>query len=449
MIAHVAIVGGGFSGSLAAINVLRHDGPRATLIDRQADAGVGLAYGAAHPSHLLNVRAANMSAFPDDPGHFVRWLASRGLAADGQSFVPRLVYGAYLRELLDRVAADFPGRLRIVRGEAVDIAEHHGVCVVLADGTSVEADAAVLAVGNLPPHTPGELAAESLAPGRYVGDCWSAAATDGLREDDTVLILGTGLTMVDVVLLLEAKGFAGRIVALSRRGLLPHAHAAPAGAWTPIADRPSTILSDLVRTLRRRSGAIGWRSAIDELRPFTQAMWRTATATERARFIRHARPWWDIHRHRLAPEVADRIAALRSSGRLEIAAGKICSAATGANGIAVEWRPRGQDARERRVVQRIINCTGPQGDLVRTSVPVLGNLVARGVIRPDTARLGIDVDEQMRVIGRDGTPNRRLFALGPMTRGAFWEIVAVPDIRGQAWTLARRLSNAHWVAEGL
>lgn len=449
MIAHVAIVGGGFSGSLAAINVLRHDGPRATLIDRQADAGVGLAYGAAHPSHLLNVRAANMSAFPDDPGHFVRWLASRGLAADGQSFVPRLVYGAYLRELLDRVAADFPGRLRIVRGEAVDIAEHHGVRVVLADGTSVEADAAVLAVGNLPPHTPGELAAESLAPGRYVGDCWSAAATEGLREDDTVLILGTGLTMVDVVLLLEAKGFVGRIVALSRRGLLPHAHAVPTGAWTPIADRPPTILSDLVRTLRRRSAAIGWRSAIDELRPFTQAMWRTATAAERARFIRHARPWWDIHRHRLAPEVADRIAALRSSGRLEIAAGKICSAASCANGIAVEWRPRGQDARQCRVVQRIINCTGPQGDLVRTSVPVLGNLVARGVIRPDTARLGIDVDEQMRVIGRDGTPNRRLFALGPMTRGAFWEIVAVPDIRGQAWTLARRLSNAHWVAEGL
>ncbi len=289
VIAHVAIVGGGFSGSLAAINVLRHDGPRATLIDQQADAGVGLAYGAAHPSHLLNVRASNMSAFPDDPGHFVRWLASRGHAAAGQSFVPRLVYGTYLRELLDRVAADFPGRLRIVRGEAVDVTEHRGVRVLLADGASVEADAAVLAVGNLPPHTPVELVAESLGPGCYVGDCWSAEATEGLLDDDTVLILGTGLTMVDVVLLLEAKGFAGRIIALSRRGLLPHAHAAPAGAWTAIAERPSTVLSHLVRALRRRSAAIGWRSAIDELRPFTQDMWRAATAAERARFIRHAR----------------------------------------------------------------------------------------------------------------------------------------------------------------
>ena len=449
VIAHVAIVGGGFSGSLAAINVLRHDGPRATLIDQQADAGVGLAYGAAHPSHLLNVRASNMSAFPDDPGHFVRWLASRGHAAAGQSFVPRLVYGTYLRELLDRVAADFPGRLRIVRGEAVDVTEHRGVRVLLADGASVEADAAVLAVGNLPPHTPVELVAESLGPGCYVGDCWSAEATEGLLDDDTVLILGTGLTMVDVVLLLEAKGFAGRIIALSRRGLLPHAHAAPAGAWTAIAERPSTVLSHLVRALRRRSAAIGWRSAIDELRPFTQDMWRAATAAERARFIRHARPWWDIHRHRLAPEVADRIAALRSSGRLEIVAGKIGLAATCADGVAVEWRPRGEDARRTRIVQRIINCTGPQGDLGRTSAPMLGALVARGVIRPDTARLGIDVDEQMRVIGRDGMANRRLFALGPMTRGACCELVAVPDIRGQAWTLARRLSNAHWVAEGL
>lgn len=449
MIKHVVIVGGGFSGSLAAINILRHDGPRATLIDRQADAGAGLAYGAAHPSHLLNVRASNMSAFPDDPGHFVRWLAGRGLDATGHSFVPRLVYGAYLRELLDQVAADFPGRLRIVRGEAVDVTQQNGARVVLADGSSVEADAAVLAVGNLPPHTPAEVATGALAPGRYAEDCWSAAATEGLRDDDTVLILGTGLTMVDVVLLLEAKGFAGRIIALSRRGLLPHAHAAPAGTWTAITQRPPTVLSALVGTLRRRGAAIGWRSAIDELRPFTQDMWRSATAAERGRFIRHARPWWDIHRHRLAPAVAERIAALRSSGRLEIVGGKLAHVAPSAGGVAVTWRPRGSDAHRTQIVHRILNCTGPQGDLQRTSAPVLAHLLARGVIRSDAARLGIDVDEQMRVIGRDGTANCRLFALGPMTRGAFWEIVAVPDIRGQAWTLARRLSNAHWVAEGL
>ncbi|WP_242187340.1 FAD/NAD(P)-binding protein [Sphingomonas sp. CARO-RG-8B-R24-01] len=449
VIEHVAIVGGGFSGSLAAINLVRHDGPRATLIDRQADAGTGLAYGAADPAHLLNVRASNMSAFPDDPGHFVRWLEEQGYAAVAQTFVPRLVYGDYLKAVLAGVATQNPDRLRIVRGEVVDVVDSAGVQVVLADGTRLAADAAILAVGNLPPHAPAGLDLDAIAPSRYAGDCWAASATEGLGRDDTVLVLGTGLTMVDVALLLDAKGFAGRIVALSRRGLLPHAHTAPGAPWVAIKDRPGTRLSQLVRTLRMRSTVIGWRSAVDELRPFTQHMWHAASAAERARFIRHARPWWDIHRHRLAPPVADRIAALRSTGRLALVAGKIERVAMGATGVDVTWRPRGSAASQPLNVQWIINCTGPQGDLRRTGEPVLRQLTTRGAIRPDAAQLGIDVDEQMRVIGRDGRPNDRLFALGPMTRGAFWEIVAVPDIRTQAWTLARRLSNAHWVAEGL
>ena len=449
MIDHVAIVGAGFSGSLAAINLLRHDGPRATLIDRQPDAGAGLAYGAAHPSHLLNVRAANMSAFPDDPDHFVRWLDRRGLGEAGRTFVPRLAYGDYLRDLLDRAAADFPGRLRIVRGDASDVEAQDRVTIKLADGDCVIADAAILAVGNLPPHTPPEIDAAALAPARYAADCWNPAATAELGADDTVLVLGTGLTMVDVVLLLDAKGFRGRIVALSRRGLLPHAHAAPGEPWVPIKERPAPVLSRLVRTLRERAAAIGWRSAIDELRPFTQDMWRAASLAERERFIRHARPWWDIHRHRLTPAVATRIAALQESGQLRVVAGKIAFATERQEGVAVDWRPRGRSDTQGIVVQRIINCTGPQGHLHRTSEPLLHRLTQAGVIQPDSARLGIDVDEQMRVIGYDGVPNDRIFALGPMTRGAFWEIVAVPDIRNQAWTLARRLSNAHWVAEGL
>lgn len=312
----------------------------------------------------------------------------------------------------------------------------------------MKADAAVLAVGNLPPHPPAGIAIEAITPDRYAGDCWSPGATDGLGADDIVLILGTGLTMVDVALLLEAKGFAGRMVALSRRGLVPHAHA-PGAPWVRIKERPATRLSQLIRRLRARSAAIGWRSAIDELRPFTQDMWRSASAEERARFIRHARPWWDIHRHRLAPPAAARIAALETSGRLQIVAGKVVGTEDCADGVAVNWTPRGRDTRKRLVVQRIINCTGPQGDLLRTTEPVLQALVARGTIRPDTAQLGIDVDERMRTVAADGHTNDRLLALGPMTRGAFWEIVAVPDIRTQAWTLARRLSNAHWVSEGL
>ncbi len=446
MIDHVAIVGAGFSGSLAAINLVRHDGPRATLIDRQAVAGTGLAYGAAHPAHLLNVRASKMSAFPDDPSHFVRWLDTEGMGGAAQAFVPRLVYGAYLRALLDQAAADAPGRLAIVQGEAIDV--EGGSRVVLSGGDAVRADATILAVGNLPPHTPGGVD-DQLSPTYYAGDCWDPAAIGDLGPDDTVLVLGTGLTMVDLVLLLDAEGFEGRIVALSRRGLLPHAHAAPGAPWVHIKERPATIRSGVINEVRARSNEIGWRSAIDELRPFTQDMWRAASPDERARFIRHVRPWWDIHRHRLAPQVADRIAALQASGRLSIVAGKIERTVEQGDAVAVDWRPRGKGAAERMTVRRIVNCTGPQGDLLRVREPVLRALVARGEIRPDPARLGIDVDEQMRTLDAAGRPNDRLFALGPMTRGAFWEIVAVPDIRTQTWTLARRFANAYWVAEGL
>ncbi|VXC86544.1 FAD/NAD(P)-binding protein [Sphingomonas sp. AX6] len=448
---HVAIVGAGFSGTLQAINLLRHDGPRATLIERAETPGLGLAYGAARPDHILNVRAGNMSALPDDPGHFVRWLEKEGVADAARQFAPRKTFGRYLKAMLDDAVANCGGRLNIVRGEVTQV-DHSGggARISLADGQSIDADAAVLAVGNLPPHTPPGIDPDALTPPRYFGDPWAADVTDGLSDEDAVLIIGTGLTMIDSALSLDAAGFRGRIIALSRRGLLPRAHEAPGASWERIAERPETVASELVGSLRQRSAAIGWRNAVDELRPFTQFMWGNASEAERSRFLRHLRPWWDVHRHRLAPEVAARIEALRANGRLTIVSGKTMDAREHDDGVAVEWRPRGHDKAETLVVQRIINCTGPLGDLDRTTDPLLRDLTARGLIRADAHRIGIDVDNQARTIAATGQPNDWLYALGPMTRGAFWEIVAVPDIRQQTWALARRLSNAHWVGgEGL
>ena len=448
MIEHVAIIGAGFSGTLQAINLLRHEGPRATLIERAPVAGTGLAYGAAHPSHVLNVRAANMSAFPDDPTHFVRWLEARGVANAASAFIPRVTYGEYLRELLDAALLDHPDRLRLVRGEVEDLDFGERVTVRLTDRT-IEADAAVLAVGNLPPHDPPGLDPSRLSNARYKGDPWDASVPEGLGADDTVLVIGTGLTMIDVVLLLDARGFAGRIVALSRRGLLPRSHA-PASDWQKLAERPATTASALLRSVRARGEAIGWRNAVDELRPFTQAMWGNASEAERGRFLRHLRPWWDVHRHRLAPEVHARLMAVIERGQLEVIAGKTLGFAETADGVDVTLRRRGADTPETMTVQRIVNCTGPLGDLNRTEEPLLQALAARGIIRPDAAHLGIDVDNQGQAINANGMPNANLYALGPMTRGAFWEIVAVPDIRTQTWSVARRLSNAHWVGgEGL
>jgi uncharacterized NAD(P)/FAD-binding protein YdhS len=446
-IEHVAIIGAGFSGSLQAINLLRHDGPRATLIERRGEAGRGVAYSAAHPGHLLNVRAANMSALPDDPGHFARWLAARGREENG--FAPRLVYGDYLDGLLAEARDKAGARIAIRRGDVTDLrVDPDGVRVMLDDGSAVEADAVILAVGNLPPHEPAVLAAAGLETDFYARDPWSADVAEGLGPDDTLLTIGTGLTMVDVALLLDARGFRGRMIALSRRGLLPRPHSdvTPAG----LSERPTPSATSLLRAVRARTREVGWRASVDELRPYTQSMWLAADLDERRRFLRHLRPWWDVHRHRLAPDVAARIAAMQADGRLEIVGGKLGDVVRNDGALSVSWRPRGQDVLRTETVRRIVNCSGPQGDLTRTGEPLLRNLLSAGTIRPDPLHIGIDVNAQSETIAADGHANPRLFALGPPTRGTFWEIVAVPDIRVQTWSVARRLANAQWVGgEGL
>ena len=448
---HVLIIGAGFSGTLLAINLLRHEGPRATIVERRGgQVGRGVAYSAAHPDHLLNVRAGNMSALPDEPDHFVRWLEARGQGGR-TTFVPRVAYGEYLREMLDAARAAAPGRLKLVEGEAVDLRDTgDGVRLDLADGGTVAGDSAVLAVGNLPPHDPPGLDGASLPPGLYSPDPWAADIGRGLRDDDTVVLVGTGLTAVDAALLLEAGGFRGRVLALSRRGLAPRRHRDGQPPCAPVAERPAGAVSGIVRHVRARAAADGWRVAVDELRPMTQIMWAAASADERARFLRHARPWWDVHRHRLAPAVADRIDAMAADGRLTFAAGKPLGAEVDGDALLLRWQPRGREAAETVRAARIVNCTGPQGDLTRSREPLLRRLLDRGAIRPDPLRLGLDVDAGARVVGRDNTPSDRLHAIGPMTRGGVWEIVAVPDIRWQSWNLARRLSNAQWVGgEGL
>jgi len=447
---HVAIVGGGFSGALLAINLLRHDGPHATLIERRAETARGIAYSTIHPEHVLNVRAANMSALPDDPGHFLRWLERRAIGPHN-GFVPRRAYGAYLDELLDEAVARGGSRLRVIRSDARDVElGAEGADVLLDDGTRIRCDRIALALGNLPPTAPPGLDLERLPKGVHVADPWSHSLTDGLQGGDTVLVIGTGLTMIDIALLLDAERFDGRIIALSRRGLIPLTHA-DALPGTIRAERPSPGCLALLADIRSRSKAVDWRSAVDELRPFTQSIWRAMPVAERRRFLRHLRPWWDVHRHRIAPHVAERIAIMRREGRLEVIAGRpIGVAPLGDRSARVQLRRRGEDRIETVDVARIVNGTGPQGDLTRTREPLLINLVRRRLIRPDPLHIGIDVDQNSRAIAGDGSASDRLLVLGPMTRGNFWEIVAVPDIRQQVWSVARYLSAAHWVeGEGL
>jgi len=447
-IEHVAIIGGGFSGALQAINLLRHHGPRATLIERRAEAARGVAYSAAHPDHLLNVRAGNMSALPQDPDHFARWLQQRHPELAG-GFAPRLVYGDYLAELLSETRRAAPARLDVLHGEAIDLApDGEGWLIHLADGRSISADAVILAPGNLPPHIPDGIDANALPSSCFAAEPWSADVAAGLTTDDLILVIGTGLTMVDIALLLDAQGFRGKILALSRRGLSPRAHAAVTPSVLDMRPPPTAL--GLLRHVRARSAAVGWRAAVDELRPYTEGLWTAADMIERRRFLRHLRAWWDVHRHRIAPAVAEKIAAMQAAGRLEVLAGKLIEVVHDGPRARVGYRPRGTEDIHTLRVRRIINASGPQGDLLRTEEPLLRRLLARGLIRPDPLRIGIDVTQQSEVIGADGESLPTLLALGPMTRGTFWEIVAVPDIRRQTWAVARKLSNSHWVGgEGL
>jgi len=449
---HVVIVGAGFSGTLLAINLLRFDGPTATLIDRRADQiARGVAYSSPHVSQLLNVRAAGMSAFPDDRDHFVRWVEAQG-AGTSTSFVPRALYGAYLGDVLTRVMAERPGRLALREADVVDVEQDDdgGHRVVLADDERIVAAAVVLATGNLPPHAPPGIDPSVLPADLYIDDPWRSDPGAGLGADDRVVLLGTGLTAVDVALQLDDAGFAGPMLALSRRGLAPRRHVEGQPPVDPWRNPPDTPLSRVVAGARRAADATGWRGAVDAFRPITQRYWHGADTATRARFLRHLRPYWDVHRHRLAPPVADRIDALVASGRLTIAAGKIVDVARDGGTARLRWRPRHRQGCIETIAARIVNCTGPQGDLTRSNDRLLATLYARGTIRPDALRLGLDVDAQSQVVGADGVAPETLYCIGPMTRGGLWEVVAVPDLRRQCWDLARRLSHAQWIGgEGL
>jgi uncharacterized NAD(P)/FAD-binding protein YdhS len=412
----VAIVGAGYSGTIAAVELARA-APAAeiVLVEKSGRFAQGAAYGTNSPGHLLNVRARNMSALAGDPGHFAAWAALQGY--DPDDYVPRRDYRRYLAGLLDGAS----GVVRVT-GQAVSIEDG---AVALDSGERIACDTAVLAGGNFPSRLPA-----AFGPGA-IHDPWSphgaAAVAEAAAAGGELLLVGTGLTMVDMAVSLEEAGFSGRITATSRRGLVPRGHVSPAVA--PLEWAPPARLRELVRAVRERPP---WRAAVDGLRPHSIGLWRGLGEAEQRRFLRHLRPWWDVHRHRIAPRVAARIEAMRESGRLEIAAGRIVRV----DGEDVTIARRGGGELRRRFAA-VINCTGPEGNIARVEDPLIRSLIASGRARPDRLGLGLAVDPDSRVAGSGPSP--ALYAIGPLSKGAFWEIVAVPDIRGQAADVAKAI----------
>lgn len=428
-IRHVAIIGGGFSGAMLAAR-LAETGVRSSLIDRSGVFGPGLAYSTPFEGHLLNVRADRMSAVEGRSTDFVDWLRDNcPQYADPDGFAPRRLYGEYLQHRLNAVRLAHPGTIELVTAEVAAV-EADGVR--LGDTRVLKADTVVLATGNPAPRVAGKRAR------RVLSDPWALAALERIGPQDDVIIVGSGLTMVDMALWLDAHGHRGRIKVLSRRGLLPRAHGAHHDhPKPPTGDMLAGPASRRLAAARRLAADGDWRGVMEGLRSLTARLWTEADIATRARWVRHLRPWWDVHRHRIPSGVAGAINRLEASGRLSIASGRVDSIQADAEGVSVHWRPRDGSGQPAITGQWLIDCTGPGHS--PADDPVTGPLIKAGRARLDPLGIGLDLDAQGRVRNTVSAPDPRLFALGPPARAAFWETTAVPDIRKRIEALVETL----------
>lgn len=434
---HVAIIGAGFSGLLTAIQSLRQcPRTRVTLIERRDAFGPGVAYDTGNPGHFLNVRLDNMSAFPDQPSHLADWLAEQPSWQAQDGFITRGMYGDYLRGLLNEALDGAPERLNLIKGEAQSLTRANDVWTIETDSEIVTADAVVLALGNLEPASPPGIDQTVLTSAAYVENPWRIDEA-AVGEARSILMIGSGLTMVDAALTLRRPG--RRFTALSRHGLQPRSHSTVPP--TPYEGRFAGNPTDLTAQIRQATLTHDWRAVFDKLRHSAQTIWRSWTPVQRKRFLRHLRPLWDVHRHRLSPGTAREISSMLASGDLNIMAGKLTGATLNDGVVEVSWRPRHKKRPIRNRFDLVINCTGPLGSIQHSTEPVIRHLLEQGYGRPDPLGLGMQVNDSGQLIGAEGAPTANLYAIGPLTRGAFWEMTAVPDLRGQARDLATTLTR--------
>jgi uncharacterized NAD(P)/FAD-binding protein YdhS len=456
----VAVVGGGLSGGLFALKLSQaRPDFRVVIIERGRRLGRGVAYGACAPHHLLNVPVSRMEVGLN-PG-FGDWLASApharaamapALAESGgdplSAFAPRALFGDYLQERIAEAVITHDGAgLAAVRGEVVGLTGGVLQRLRLADGREIAADVVVLATGNMPPGAPR-------GPDRwlhdspyFIPDPWAHDALDGLAPDAPLLLLGTGLTTVDIALKLAAMGHRGPLLALSRRGLTPTVHAG-GGAWPAfIEDALPASPRRLTRLIRRQAElalaqGVPWQRVFDAARPAVPAVWRGWSEKQKRQFLRHLRTRWDVRRHRMAPRIAAALAGLMDHGQLRIEAGRVVGyrLMRDAAGEQVEVTYAGKDGRRTFQAARVINCTGPQRDLGRTGLPLLADLRDRGLALPDALGLGLETRDGA-LLDRQGVGSDRLFALGALTCPSWWEITAVPEIKVQVDRLVARLAD--------
>lgn len=453
--ATIAIVGGGASGVLTAVQLMRRSAPglRVVLIERADEIGPGLAYRTDHEGHRLNVPVGQMIAMPDRPLDFLEWVQQQKPETQPQEYLARQTFGRYLAALIDRTEKESGGRVifetrhaEAVSAEVVESgSDPDRFRIGLSDGGQVDADKVVLALGNSrPPDIPG-LSPEFVASEHYVADPWAEGALDKALGDDSVLLIGTGLTMVDMALVLGGVG-GPTLYAVSRHGLMPRAH----GDTMPTRGRPVAVpdercsLTELTsRLLTEIASAAArgedWRVAFDSLRPITNDLWRSLDRRDQKRFITDLSRIWGVHRHRMAPRVALGLERLKVNRRLRVYAGSIRGIDVDAGRAAVDLRLHGVDPGDPLVVDRVINCTGPTYDPRRLGQPLVRSLLDSGLLRVDSLGIGFDVDLDGALVGEEAMVSDSIYAIGPLRNGVLLETTAVPEIGKQAELLAEQL----------
>jgi uncharacterized NAD(P)/FAD-binding protein YdhS len=459
--ADVLIIGGGLSGTLLAVQLLRLPGQRKiVIIEPRAELGRGEAYSAVELGHTLNGNAARMSVDPDNPDDLTQWLTEH-IAGGGwpesaeqavplsELFPPRGLFGVYVQQRLAEaraIGAQHGSSVEHIRAEVTDlVSATDSVQLSLSDGQTLSGAYAVLATGMFPAARTPQKASSGLNAAAL--DPWDVAAMRLLDPQSTVLIIGSGLTMVDAVVSLEQAGHRGPIKVFSRHGLLPHVRRQPP-VWVDFlgADYSLRTPRQLLRELRLQcqtaiAQGIDWQAPLDTVRVHIARLWSQATDEQRRQFVRHVRPWWECHHHRSPPLSAQLLERLHGAGRLTIEAASFKGLEPSPEGgVGIRIRLRGES--ETRVVHgaALINSSGIEYDWRRVARPLPQQLLARGLVQPGPLALGIAAAADGAVLDAEGHAARRLFAMGPPLRGMWWESTAVTDVALQAKELAARLA---------
>lgn len=464
---------------MTAYHLLRQDKVACAItIVEPKKLGLGLAYSTNCDQHLLNVSAAGMSALADQPDHFLNYARSKDPAVKAEDFLPRKFFGQYVQDLLATVTSDtssLKGKLHSftpVKQQAIDIEELSQEAeqniskpdiaatnckayfkILLDNDQLLEADVVVLALGNLAGSQPAWIDKLPMNSAHYIHNPWNSAAIEAIDSNDSVLLVGTGLTAIDKIIELKVRGHVGSITAASRHGLLPRRHLDipelhPAQFNWQESEFKLSALSALKLVRRQSAQAINWQAGVDSFRSITQRWWSNLALSEKRKFMRHLQTYWDIHRHRMAPSIAEKIDSYQKSGQLRVLSGGIKEMQENKEAPQLETNTQSKvkvsvtlqerfSKSQTIIVDRVINCTGPQLKLKAIESQLMANLHKRGLVAPDPTGAGINCQATGKIIDSSGKLNNRLFAIGPLLKAVLLESVAVPELKGQAQELAK------------